>query len=271
MPRRFGHPYKFIEKYIDDRLTVRTITADDVPGFLGGLGLVDHATNYRIVVTAGAAADSTGTEFLRLAAALSKDISIAWAVGDVQGGLDAGSVANSTWYHVWLIKRSSTGVVDFLFSLSATAPTMPAGYDLKRRLGSVFTDSGGTTNMAFTQDGDRFKWKVRVQETQTSSPGTSAVTVTLASVPLGVVVFADLQYLYGGGTNASAIYTALDETDTTPSISANDIFCVNNITHSIPVTVKTNTSAQYRSRVTNGIGVVNRVQVKGWIDRRGRG
>jgi hypothetical protein len=58
-------------------------------------------------------------------------------LGTAAGALDTGAIANSTWYHVWLIERVDTGVVDVLFSLSATAPTMPANYTRKRRIGSM--------------------------------------------------------------------------------------------------------------------------------------
>ena len=54
--------------------------------------------------------------------------------------MDTGSVANNTWYHVHLIKRPVTGVVDVLFSLSATAPTLPTSYTIFRRIGSMRTD-----------------------------------------------------------------------------------------------------------------------------------
>ncbi len=50
------------------------------------------------------------------------------------GGLDTGSEASNTWYYPWLIRNSSSGAVDCLFSTSRTSPTMPSGYDQKRRL-----------------------------------------------------------------------------------------------------------------------------------------
>jgi len=55
-------------------------------------------------------------------------------------GLDTGSEATSTWYSVWIVSGSSgTGG---LLSTSATAPTLPAGYDVsKRRLGWVYNHS----------------------------------------------------------------------------------------------------------------------------------
>jgi hypothetical protein len=57
----------------------------------------------------------------------------------------AGTPDASTWYYLWLIQRPDTGVVDALFSESASAPTMPSGYTRKRLIGAVLTD--GSANI----------------------------------------------------------------------------------------------------------------------------
>ncbi len=57
------------------------------------------------------------------------------------GGLDTGTETNSTWYHVWAIWNGSTPTG--LLSLSATAPTMPAGYVNKAYVGAVRNDASG--------------------------------------------------------------------------------------------------------------------------------
>src|SRR5438045_2280633 len=75
----------------------------------------------------------------------------AWAVGTALGALDTGAIANNTWYHAFLIERTDTGVVDVLISLSPTAPTMPASYTIKRRIGSMKTD-GSAQWKAFSQN-----------------------------------------------------------------------------------------------------------------------
>jgi len=86
-----------------------------------------------------------------------KGIDAAWTVGTLVGGLDTGTVAANTLYAIWLIKRSDTGVVDALLSLSFTAPTMPANYDLKRLIGAVRTDA--TSDLVpFKQVGDHFTY-----------------------------------------------------------------------------------------------------------------
>jgi hypothetical protein len=57
-------------------------------------------------------------------------------------GLDTGSEAVSTWYHIWAIAKAD-GTLDGLFSASATAPTLPAGYSYKCYLGAVYNNSSG--------------------------------------------------------------------------------------------------------------------------------
>lgn len=76
------------------------------------------ATN-DIDISAGKRRDSTDAEDMVLASELTKQLDASWAVGTNQGMLDTGTVGNNT-YHLFLIKRSDTGVVDVLASLSAT-------------------------------------------------------------------------------------------------------------------------------------------------------
>lgn len=72
--------------------------------------------------------------------------------GSGVNGLDAGSLAASTWYAVWVISNGTTTAS--LLSLSSTAPTMPSGYTHKARVGWIRTD--GTANnfpLSFVQFG----------------------------------------------------------------------------------------------------------------------
>lgn len=73
-------------------------------------------------------------------------------------GLDTGVLAASTWYSVWVIWNGSAAAG--LLSLSAMAPTMPAGYTHKARVGWIRTD--GTANkypLGFTQTGRRIQYR----------------------------------------------------------------------------------------------------------------
>ncbi len=243
-------------------------------GQLFGLTLSNgtDATN-DIDIAAGSARDSTDVDTL-VASALTKQLDAAWAVGTNAGGLDTGSIANTT-YHIWLIKRPDTGVVDALFSTSASAPTMPTNYTLKRRIGSIVRTGGSIK--AFKQDGDRFRWVLAIQDISTTNPGTSAVTATL-TLPTGIVVWADVAvYIENVSTVSIAmLVTALDETNSVPSFAsglfnfgiastAADEINIDNMS------VKTNTSAQIRYRLSaSGASDLVKIMTLGWTDTRGR-
>jgi hypothetical protein len=63
-------------------------------------------------------------------------------------GLDTGSKANSTAYFLYVIGKTD-GTMASLWSLSATAPTMPTDYIYKRRVSWNKTDSSGNLNRIF--------------------------------------------------------------------------------------------------------------------------
>ena len=54
--------------------------------------------------------------------------------------LDVGTETSNTWYHVFIIHNPVADTYQGLFSLSATAPTLPAGYTKFRRLGAIKND-----------------------------------------------------------------------------------------------------------------------------------
>jgi hypothetical protein len=93
-----------------------------------------------IGVAAGECTSDSGYQIL-IAAATMKKIDAPWAAGSGVGGLDTGSVGNGVYY-IWAIQRSDTGAADILLSLSATAPTMPANYDLKMLIGRLTRAAG---------------------------------------------------------------------------------------------------------------------------------
>jgi hypothetical protein len=246
-------------------------------GMLWGLTLSNNGTDATndIDIAAGTAIDSTNAQFMTLASALTKRLDATWSVGTGNGGLDTGTIANAT-YHVWLIMRSDTGVVDALFSTSATSPTMPANYDFRRRIGSIVRASA--TIRAFAQIGDVFTWSVPIQDISALNPGTSAVTATL-SVPTGIVVRAEIvaQYLPSNSyaSDSYMLVTALTQTNSTPSSSLYHLVVqVDNnagVGTGVSLLVATNTSGQIRYRVSQSDAAltVNIITI-GWIDTRGR-
>lgn len=119
-------------------------TGGSVPsGYIFGLIATTNAsdaTNDVDIAAGTAASDDAEPVRMVLASALGKRLDAAWTVGGTPGsslgGLDTGAVGNNQYY-IWLIRRPDTGVVDALFSLSSSSPTMPANYTQKRLIGQV--------------------------------------------------------------------------------------------------------------------------------------
>lgn len=84
-------------------------------------------------------------------------------------GLDAGSLANSTWYYVYVIVKSSDDTTAGLLSTSAS-PTLPSGYDLKRRVGMVRTDGSAVLYRQYTQPGGGCQREVLYDEVTDAAP-----------------------------------------------------------------------------------------------------
>jgi hypothetical protein len=261
-----------------------TATGTDVPlrNYLAGLTLSTAGSSATFGIAAGVATDSTNVSLMALASAYTKTTS-AWAVGTAAGSLDTGSIANSTWYHIYEIQRPDTGVVDIAISLSASAPTtggsIPASYTLFRRIGSMKTN-GSAQWTKFIQTGDTFKWDAPVADlTAAGNPGTAAVTRTI-STPLGVITEAILSVL-GSALNAStdspgAIFISdLATSDNVAGTGAFSIWYASAFTGVMQVGgevhVNTNISSQVRSRLsTSTSGTALYITTLGWVDRRGR-
>jgi hypothetical protein len=154
-------------------------------GHISGLTLSAAGGTNTWGIAAGAAVNSTATDALSLPSALSKNGGVAWGVGTANGSLDTGALAANTWYHAFVIKRLDTGVVDALISLSATAPTLPTGYTVFRRVGSMRTN-GSAQWYKFVQIGDTFMLDSPVLDASAVNAG-AGLTVTL-TVPNGVPV-----------------------------------------------------------------------------------
>lgn len=129
-----------------------------------------------ITVNPGVSFDDND-EVVILDGTITKDISLAWAAGDGNGGLDAGTIASDTWYHVHLIRDDSEGTHDVLFSLNKTTPTVPAGYTKIKRLGCVITDAASEI-IPFFQVDNFFQWKTHSEEYFFSGSGNNALDAT---------------------------------------------------------------------------------------------
>lgn len=242
--------------------------------YLSGLTLSNNGSdaNNDIDVAAGMAADDGNAALMTLAASITKRLDANWAVGTNQGGLDTSSEANSTWYHVWLIQRSDTLVVDVLFSTSASSPTMPADYDRKRRIGSIYNNSSGNIN-AFAQFGDRFVWSATVGMVNSTNPGTSAVLATMR-IPLGVKCIAQMNVRLVSPTNqALLMFSDPDASDEAPGSSSPYAHAQGNSTNAGygRFEIGSDTSSRVRYRLSASVSdTVVQIASTGWIDFRGK-
>lgn len=187
-------------------------------GYIYGLTLSNNAVDATndIDIASGAAAQDTATTpaVMVLAASLTKRLDANWTVGTNQGGLDTGSKANNTGYHIWLIQRSDTGVVDALFSLSGTSPTMPTNYDRKVKIGCVITDGAGAIR-PFTQYGDRFVLTSTFVAINLSGGSGGNITNNTLTLPTGVRYDVEVA---GSVTSASAWAFFLYTPGVTPDV-----------------------------------------------------
>lgn len=251
------------------------------PGTISGLTLSRaSATTFGIAVGYASNEDSGVHYDMTGASAFTKSLS-AWVVGTGNGGLDTGAVGASTWYHVHMIRKDTDGSIDYLYSLSVAAPTMPTGYTARRRIGSILTN-GASQIVSFFQLGDEFLWDVPVIDVDATNPGTAAVTRTLTT-PLGIKVTAILTVGVHNGSSvyATIVFSPLDITDAAGQIG-------NTAALTLPSTVgatggtgttwlfanqniRTNTSSQIRSRMSvSGAADHTGVITRGWIDTRGK-
>jgi hypothetical protein len=257
----------------DDAGNVRSVGAPFLSGYIYGLELSNNSTDATndIDVAVGIAAADNARSYIQLESAITKRLDAAWAVGTGNGGLDTGSIANTT-YHVFLIRRSDTGVVDVLFSTSATSPTMPTNYDQKRRIGSIIRS--GATILAFHQLGDEFR--LTTPSSNHAGAAVTAATLLALTVPTGIEVLAYVNVALAlsnttgsrgacvyspheaARTPAGANYTVYTQTnaDTNQGRTASQIY------------VRTNDSGQvYHDADSAGDTIY--ISTLGWRDARG--
>jgi hypothetical protein len=233
-------------------------------GYLNGLTLSTAGSSASFGIAAGVATSDDATTPMKLSTAYAKTTG-AWAVGSGNGSLDTGSIANNAWYHVFLIERVDTGVVDILVSASATTPTLPANYTKRRRIGSMKTDGTGQW-IRFSQVGSMFLWYTDALDVNNGTIGTTAISVTI-STPPGVRMLALLRLAITNTTAGAAVrVSSLDVSDQTPaSGNSNLAVQVASTFMFAEIDEVTNTTSQVRMR-SSGSGTTYYVNTKGWVD-----
>lgn len=151
----------------DGTHAVETITWNlPEPIMLGTGGLDELQLSWvapsQIRIAAGVARSDDDTADIRVASTLTVDLMVSSA-----GGLDAASEAASTWYSVWVISDTDGALpVAGLVSTSAASPTLPTGYDHRRRVGWVRND-GSSNLLHFYQRGNGRTRRIQYDEART--------------------------------------------------------------------------------------------------------
>lgn len=247
-----------VQEALDTLQSVLDGSAGTTPGLDGLVYSKPVGTNYSLKVETGSVYLSSG-HLLELSSAMTKVINGPWAAGSSSGGMDTGAVSPSTWYYVWLIFNPTTSITDFLFSLSATAPTMPSGYTVGYRLGAVLTN-GSSNILAFQRWHDWTFWQDVLQDVSYTSAGSTGVSKTLR-VPPAYVVEARMAVVVGGDINGRVVISDPDLGDVAPSTSRTTVMSGS----AAECQMLTATAGAIRVRAS-GTGVAIRISTIGWRD-----
>lgn len=246
-----------------------------MPNYLGGLTLANDSVTPNTVLDiglGGATSDDNSTMMMLATPGFTKNCNAAWAVGSGNGALDAGTaLAANTTYHVFLIERTDTQVVDVLISTAAVLPTLPPNYTKKRRIGSILTNASSQI-IPFAQVGDKFLWRTPIQDV---SAGTipAAATLVMLTVPSSVQVDAQISMYYPTGTVAYMNIWEPDATGAAVSVPGGNLVLYgwgSGALLAVPqMFVRTNTARQIMWMANVAANPAYLV-THGWVDYRGK-
>lgn len=166
-----------------------------LPGSLYGGKLSNNAVDptFRLNFSATQAKDSSGL-YLIESAAMNKSITGTWVAGNGQNGLDTGSIGSSPVlvYCYAIGDRNGIEPGDYLYSKSASSPTLPDGYNLKRLLGCRRWNGTGFDQFMSVGSGlDRWTYYLTPQELTTTLNASFTDLSCASYVPAGVCQLID--------------------------------------------------------------------------------
>lgn len=191
------------------------LTSFPIAGLLNGFTIANEPTtpNSFISVSPGIAINDAGTISMSMPSGMRKGLNANWSGGSGVGGLDVGSVASSTWYHVFAIYNPTEKITDVLFSGSISNPQMPSGYSAKRRIGSIRTDASANI-VRFLQTGDYFAYNTPINVISGAWDGGTTPKILPLTVPVGIKVEAVIGATYQtSGTAGQFVFVAMVDPD----------------------------------------------------------
>lgn len=206
-------------------------------------------------IAAGVCTNSTNAVLMALSA-INKTTS-AWTVGSGNGGIDTGSIAASTWYYFYVIRRTDTGAVDVVFSLSSSAPALPANYTQYRYIGMAYTD-GSSHWTQFVQTGREFWYYTPVLNFYDTSSSTSAKTIQILGGGRKLLA------ILNAGCQSTMYISDPDTADLAPSLTAAPGITIGSGSQGT-CRVWTNASGVVRWRSSANSGAEFMVTL-GWVD-----
>lgn len=198
--------------------------------------------------------------------AYTKLLDATFIAGNGQGALDTGAKASGTWYHCFAIFNPTNGLSDYLFSTSVAAPTLPAGYTKKRRIGAIRTDVSSNI-IPFFQYGKWFQYIDRIEDIDITTPGNTG-TLAVITTPLGIPTRGKLNIGFTANAERYLLVTSPDETNV--AVDANSPFTLSSNDghrHSTEAYIKTDVLSQIRYRSDQAAAVVRfLIQTMGYED-----
>lgn len=216
-----------------------------------------------------AASDGGLPRLIKLNSPITKLMSAAWAAGNNVGGWLDGPVmpAGATGYCFLLGKSTDLTAVEVGFSASLT-PTLPSGWDMKRRIGAHLRD-GSSVNRNFVQFGDRFMLNTPVDNRVSAAAFPNALLAV--SVPVGINARPIMRTLITVPGSSSATVAISDGDFPNPGLP--QVQQVNSGQTDVAIVdmFYSNLAGQIRLQVGIGAGTItsNTVSTLGWWDDRG--
>lgn len=122
--------------------------------------------------------NTTNVPIYRTAASFNLDTTVGTGASTING-MDGEAAPTSGWLYIWAVDNGVTAAS--LGSTSATAPTMPAGYTYKCRLGAMFLDASQHP-LRSQQKGSRTQYKVTAASNTATYPVASSGAVSNPAV-----------------------------------------------------------------------------------------
>lgn len=251
------------------------IPAMHINGMLISNNAVTPAT--KIDISAGACSNAAGTRYNKVASAFTKDLNAAWAVGTGNGGLFSGTKQPLTTYHIFLIRKTVDGSLDYGFDTSISGANVPSGWTIERRIGSIITkatsgDIPDFNSYELAGGGLEIRYKVAAGDRVSGTVGSTATLITL-SVPTGRKFQARSMVAAAGSNDVIILISSPDDNDETPDLTLGRTNLApgsngpSDENGAVELVIHTNTSGQIRARTYSGNNNL-RISTRGYIDSR---